>query len=352
MVGGTGNFSLTSDTQVTIDYTVNGNPVSDQLTIFGQIQYTFNTIVYLPNCIETDVEVFVNEISGSADYSWSLGPPGNPSDPLGVGSYTVTIDDNSVCTPSPNPVVLNFDVLPWPGISANIINLTEPIPCPQGSLFGEVVINPVGGTGTVDVIWTPLTGDGEEGANPYHYLLFEAGSYQIEFEDELNCTDVDVIIVSWDAPLTFTLDLININHIITSQGNVICEGEIEVVVLGSSEDFIFTIDPDEGVYNYGNDTFEGIEIPDFYDVTATVDLPNSYGCSVTDNYEVESNPWNLEIYDHDGDGDIDFTDYQFFLSVYNSTCPCAYGDFNNDGFINFTDLSMINAVYPASVSCP
>lgn len=125
---------------------------------------------------------------------------------------------------------------------------------------------------------------------------------------------------------------------------------------GSTEDFIFTIDPNEGTYNYGNDTFEGIEVGDFYNVTASIDLPNSVGCSATDTYEVESNPWSYSSLDLNVDGTIGFADNSILLSEWGAcenVCLCVLlADFNNDGCVNYTDQNILYAAWNATLTCP
>jgi len=353
---GTAEFSNTVPTDLTIEFELTDTtPIDDDAQIPAIEALDYDLVLTHETCNEDDGIATV-QISGngSANIIWSDFTTLTFIDELEPGNYWVVITDD-VCGGTPDYVP--FTINAYGGITIDVLSYEDIIECPSGLLMGNIEVEVTGAIAPYTVTWVPLTSDGEEGSDQHIYNAWQAGTVQCIVEDINLCADAETLAVSIGDPLTFSLDLININHIVTSQGNVICDGSIEVVVDGSTEDFIFTIDPVESTYNYGNDTFEDIEVGDFYDVTATIDLPNSVGCAVLDTYEVESDPWVHEDFDMNGDGYVNFTDYSLFLLWYGcctGTCTgyTGQGDFDGSGCTNFNDLSAFLAVSPAEVSCP
>jgi gliding motility-associated-like protein len=167
-----------------------------------------------------DGSVVVSGSGGTPPYQYKLGSgvyqaTGTFSS-LSAGSYTVTVQDNNLCT---------FNV---------IVNITEPAATLSGSVASQINVACFGtSTGSVIV-------NGAGGVPPYEYTL-NGGTYQVSdtfgslAAGTYTITIRDAVLSTFNVSVTITQPASSVGGTITSQTNVLCFGSNtgSVTVAGS-----------------------------------------------------------------------------------------------------------------------
>ncbi|GAB4248432.1 MAG: hypothetical protein Kow0079_00510 [Vicingaceae bacterium] len=197
-----------------------------------------------------DGSATVSVAGGSPNYSylWSDGQTTQTATGLCAGTYTVTVTDMNNCTAidtvvisEPNPILAN-EVLTLPNC---------------GVCDGIITLNPSGGTGPYNYLWSP---GGQTTASISNLC---AGAYSVDITDQVGCTRTFVIPLSNSTAL----------NIVMSSTDVLCYGDcngsVSVTASGSIPPYTYQWSPG----GYTNATVNNL-CPGIY----TVDVTDSLGC--------------------------------------------------------------------------
>lgn len=214
---------------------------------------------------ESDGVISGGATGGTGVYTYSLSSNfDNPTselmfDGLGAGLYTVYAQDENECQASTNPMNLNNPQALSVGVTAS-----SPASC-YDSEDGQIVVQPIGGTGTTASMTYGVDGENFSSGN---ILNVGGGTYTIYVMDVNGCIGQSNNTVTIDAPDAIVVDVVTQPILCASDEN----GVLDVNASGGSGSF---------VYIFGGDTtetmvFDGLA-PGDYEVTVL----DSDGCTAT-----------------------------------------------------------------------
>jgi hypothetical protein len=344
--------------ELTLTVTMSDN---SQQTFTATIDIPLDALVTAPTVDVTEMDcngIAMATLEGESilNFWWSNGSALNPATYTQTGPAFVVV--TYTCAGTIQFDMIEFDIEEFTPITATATT-TDVLACGTGGVFGSVSLTIEGGQGPYTVFWSPITGDGFEGADNSMFVVTDAGTIGFVIQDVNECeSDPDVVLVDSDE-LSATMTLIPTDLIVgTTAGgatNILCYGTIEVEFDGP-EGFEFELSPYPGVdFDPATNSFHPLIAAPFT-VIATAGGALGNGCVITEEVSLELVPWEFDAFDFDGNGFINFTDLQAFLSFYGVTCnpdPCAYGDFNDDGVVSMNDLNAFLAVLNQSFpGCP
>jgi gliding motility-associated-like protein len=168
------------DTSITID-----NPAA--------IQPGF-VISFITCSGESDGEIVSTPVNGTApyDFSWStgdsdLGVNTDTINGLGAGIYSVIITDVNLCTQTYDTTLVDPAELLLTGIPRNKYCIDANTTARDANkALGQIVVQPSGGSGFYDYVWTGPVGFTT--VNNDTISLLDAGSYSVTVTDTYGCT--------------------------------------------------------------------------------------------------------------------------------------------------------------------
>lgn len=180
-------------------------------------------------------------------------------DGLGAGLYTIYAQDENGCTASSTPMNLNNP----PALSVGVTG-SSPATCADTE-DGQIVVQPIGGTGTAASMTYGVDGVNFE---PGNILNVGGGTYTVYVMDVNGCIGQSNNQVSISAPEAIVVE-------IATQG-VLCAGDnngiIDVSATGGSGSFD---------YIFGNDTTEMMLFENLAAGSYTITVLDSEGCTST-----------------------------------------------------------------------
>lgn len=247
---------------------------------------------------ETDGVISGTATGGTGSFSFSLSSSFDMVmdelmfDGLGAGLYTVYAQDENGCTASTTPMNLNNPAALSVGITAS-----SAASCAD-SEDGQIVVQPIGGTGTNASMTYGVDGVNFESGN---ILSVGGGTYTVYVMDVNGCIGQSNNEVTIGAPDAIMIETM-------SQG-ILCAGDengvIEVSAMGGSGSFD---------YVFGNDTTEMMLFENLAPGSYTITVLDSDGCSSTADATVEdAEAINVNISvmnvscNGEGDGEVNVT---------------------------------------------
>ena len=182
-----------------------------------------NATLTTPTCASgNNGQISVSPTGGTPPYSyaWSTGGTGNSITGLSVGIYVVTITANNGCK-----LVEVFDLQAPAAIEAN--GLVTNASC-NGTCDGSITINPTGGTGAYNVVWS-------NGGSSLVNSNLCSGNYTVTITDANNCQKIETFTVNDPAVLQSN---IVINQDVLCNGD--CNGEVEAFPSGGTAPYSFS----------------------------------------------------------------------------------------------------------------
>lgn len=214
---------------------------------------------------EADGVISGEATGGTGGYTFSLSSNfDNPMsdlmfDGLGAGLYTVYAQDDNGCQAATNPMNLNNPMALSVGVTAS-----SPASC-FNSEDGQIVVQPIGGTGTAASMTYGIDGENFSSGN---ILSVGGGTYTIYVMDVNGCIGQSNNTVTIDAPDVIEVDVVTQAILCAGDEN----GVVDVNASGGSGSFS---------YIFGGDTtdmmmFDGLAPGDY-----VVTVLDSDGCSLS-----------------------------------------------------------------------
>lgn len=277
VAGGTSPYSYQwSDAQTTASATglstsiysvtiadANGCSLSDTDTVNESTAITLTSGITDATCGLSDGSVTVTASGGNSPYSYSwfeIGQSGATATALAAGTYSVAINDASLCADTFSIGISNVN---GPGTSAAVTNTT----C-NGDCDGTGTITITSGISPFSYLWVP----GNDTTSSVTGLC--AGTYTVEVTDGNNCTTVQNVVISEPAGINASFSKINAT----------CNG---------SADGSVTVTASGGVIPYGYLWSTGSAsqfISSLIAGTYSVTITDASGCTVTDSVTISEPP--------------------------------------------------------------
>lgn len=196
------------------------------------------------------IDITVSGGSTPYTYVWSTGATSEDINTLVVGTYTVTVTDDSSCTS-----VTTFNVTEPAALvlSANVMDVA----C-NGGTDGSIDLTVTGGTTSYDYSW----GDGVTSEDR---TTLGSDTYDITVTDGNNCTVTDVYVVTEPSEIEITLDP---THVFCSLTNV---GAVDATITGGTTPYSY-------IWSNGATTED---IAGLMPGTYTLSLTDAGGCTST-----------------------------------------------------------------------
>ena len=200
---------------------------------------------------------------GTAPYSytWSPGSLNGPSQTgLAAGVYTIQVLDANNC---PGSATVNI-IEPAEALTVSVASLTN-VNC-NGENDGFASVTGSGGTGSYTYSWTPgnLSGPTQD--------ALTAGTYLVQITDAAGCIDTTLVNITEPPALS-------LSDTISPADCGATNGAISVTVTGGTTPYSYAWVPT------GN---TGAALTNLSPGTYTLTVSDASGCTVTENYEVET----------------------------------------------------------------
>jgi gliding motility-associated-like protein len=195
--------------------------------------------------------------NGGYSFDWSNGPTTPGITNLCAGTYTVTVTDVLLCTGTQTITITEPD-------SIQLALTNNNASC--GFCDGDATTTPIGGTGTLDILW-------ETGSNLNTISALCIGTYSVTITDDNGCTNTDSVDVQTPGNITIN----------PSQTNVTCAG---------ANDGVASVAPTGGIpgYIYAWSNGESTSsITNLAPGNYTVTISDAQPCVLTQDFTILSN---------------------------------------------------------------
>jgi len=195
--------------------------------------------------------------AGAFSYSWSNGATTKTITLISAGTYTVTVTDSKGCTGTVSTVVTQPTQIA-PNASATAVSC-------NGGQTGAASVNPIGGTGSLSVLWS-------NGNTTNNIIALAAGTYTATVTDANGCSATQSVVVS--QPTAIGTPTASITNVSCFEG---CNGTIALnAITGGTSPYTY-------IWSNGTTTTDANQL---CAGTYTVTVNDANSCSVTASFTI------------------------------------------------------------------